>query len=113
MFFNHISVSGIIRSGNRNVSGILAVYTHIYMFGLHRDMEAYVFGLEHLLKRVAEFDWIYPSHMQLKVPASVIPELIQGAKDVLSGMISGTVREMHGKEIISYDIEIDRFLCDL
>ena len=85
----------------------------IYMFGLHRDMEAYVFGLEHLLKRVAEFDWIYPSHMQLKVPASVIPELIQGAKDVLSGMISGTVREMHGKEIISYDIEIDRFLCDL
>ena len=28
----------------------------IYMFGLHRDMEAYVFGLEHLLERAGEFD---------------------------------------------------------
>ena len=85
----------------------------IYMFGLHRDMEAYVFGMEHLMERSGEFDWIYPSHMQLKVPCSVIPELIQGAKDVLSGMISGTVREVHGRKVLCYDIEIDRFLCDL
>jgi glyoxylase-like metal-dependent hydrolase (beta-lactamase superfamily II) len=40
----------------------------IYMFGLHRDMEAYVFGLEHLLKRVAQFDWIYPSHQSICHP---------------------------------------------
>lgn len=71
-----------------------------FMFGLHRDMEAYVFGLEHLKTRSGEFDWIYPSHMQLKVPCSVIPELIQGAKDVLSGIISGTVREVHGRKIL-------------
>ena len=85
----------------------------IYMYGPHRDMEAYVFGLEHLLERSSEFDWIYPSHSQLKVPASVIPELIQGAKDVLSGLVSGTIREVHEKQVISFDIEIDRFLCDL
>lgn len=51
--------------------------------------------------------------MQMKVPCFVIPELVQGGKDVLSGIISGTVRNVHGKKIISYDIEIDRFLCDL
>lgn len=85
----------------------------IYMFGPHRDMEAYVFGLERLVKRMEEFDWIYPSHMQLKVPCHVIPELIQGAKDVLSGLISGNICEIHGRQVISYDIEIDRFLCDL
>lgn len=84
----------------------------IYMFGPHRDMDAYIFGLEHLMERSAEFDRIYPSHFQSKVPASVIPELIKGAKDVLSGTIRGTVREMHGKQIISFDIGIDRFLCD-
>ena len=43
----------------------------------------------------------------------MIPELIQGAKDVLSGLISGTLRQVHGKQVISFDIEIDRFLCDL
>ena len=83
------------------------------MFGPHRDMEAYVFGLERLVERMEEFDWIYPSHMQLKVPCHVIPELIQGAKDVLSGLISGNICEVHGRQVISYDIEIDRFLCDL
>ena len=85
----------------------------IYLFGPHRDMEAYVFGLERLMERSSEFDWIYPSHAQLKVPVAVIPELIQGAKDVLSGLISGTLRQVHGKQVISFDIEIDRFLCDL
>ena len=65
------------------------------------------------MERSSEFDWIYPSHAQLKVPVSVIPELIQGAKDVLSGLISGTLRQVHGKQVISFDIEIDRFLCDL
>lgn len=44
------------------------------------------------------------------MPVAVIPELIQGAKDVLSGLISGTLRQVHGKQVISFDIEIDRFI---
>ena len=43
----------------------------------------------------------------------MIPELIQGAKDILSGMLFGEVKEVHGKQVISYDIEIDQFLFDL
>ena len=30
-----------------------------------------------------------------------------------SGLISGNICEIHGRQVISYDIEIDRFLCDL
>ena len=84
----------------------------IYMFGLHRDMEAYVHGLEHIMEREGEFDCVLSSHMQLRVPKEVIPELIAGAKDILSGKVKGEDREIHAQKIVSYDIGIDRFLCD-
>ena len=85
----------------------------IYMFGLHRDMEAYIAGLERLWQREKEFDFIYPSHAELKVSKSVIPKLISGAKDILTGKCSGTEKEVHGMKILSVDIGVDRFLCDL
>jgi glyoxylase-like metal-dependent hydrolase (beta-lactamase superfamily II) len=85
----------------------------IYMFGLHRDMEAYIAGLERLWQREKEFDFIYPSHAELKVSKSVIPKLISGAKDILAGTCTGTEKEVHGMKILSVDIGVDRFLCDL
>lgn len=82
----------------------------IFMFGIHRDLEAYVLGLEHLLQRADEFDRIYPSHAKMPVSKDIIPALIQGAKDIQNGLVEGTVREVHGKEVRSMDIGITRFL---
>ena len=86
---------------------------NIYMFGLHRDMAAYIAGLNHLLLRADEFDAIYPSHAQLKVGKECIPLLIQGAQDILAGKIVGEEIEVHGTKIRSCDVGISRFLCDL
>ena len=51
----------------------------IFMFGPHRDMDAYIAGLERLMLR-DDFDWIYPSHAKEKVSRDVIVPLIDGAK---------------------------------
>ena len=85
----------------------------IFMFGPHRDMEAYVAGLRHLLKFREEFDVIYPSHAQLAVGKDCIGELIAGAQDILAGKIRGEVRKVHGKRVYSCDAGVSRFLLEV
>ena len=85
---------------------------NIYMFGDHRNMDAYIAGLERLLER-GDFDLIYPSHAKEKVSRDVIPELIDGAKDILAGKIPGKEIEVHGKKVTSCDVGVSRFLCEL
>ena len=85
---------------------------NIYMFGDHRNMDAYIAGLERLLER-GDFDFIYPSHAKEKVSRDVIPELIDGAKDILEGKIPGKEIEVHGKKVTSCDVGVSRFLCEL
>lgn len=85
----------------------------IFMFGMHRDMESYVLGLKHLWERSEEFDSIYPSHAKLPVAKDVIPKLIDGAEKILRGELAGEPKEFHGKTILSYDIGVDRLLCDM
>ncbi|MBR0130610.1 MAG: MBL fold metallo-hydrolase [Firmicutes bacterium] len=83
----------------------------IFMFGMHRDMEAYIAGLRHLMEREAEFDVIYPSHAKLCVEKSVIPKLIDGAVSVLAGQVEGKDEDMFGNTITTYDVGVDVFLC--
>ena len=84
---------------------------NIYMFGQHRDMDAYIAGLERL-SECGGFDWIYPSHAKEKVSCDVIPQLIEGAKRILAGQIPGEEIEVHGKKVASCDVGISRFLCE-
>ena len=85
---------------------------NIYMFGDHRNMVAYIAGLERLMKR-SDFDFIYPSHAKEKVSRDVIPQLVAGAKDILAGKIPGKETEAHGIKVASCDVGVSRFLCPL
>ena len=82
----------------------------IYMFGAHRDMEAYVASLERLDRR-DDFDFIYPSHAKEKVSRTVIPQLIEGAKKIMNGEIKGKEENRHGNKVLSFDAGVSRFLC--
>ena len=84
----------------------------IYMFGPYRDMEAYIIGLEHLMEKEELFDRIYPSHAELPVGKEVIPELIEAAKDILAGKVSGISKEVHGFSVTAYEAGGNWFLCD-
>ena len=83
----------------------------IFMFGQHRDLEAYIEGLKRLDRR-CDFDCIYPSHAKEKVDRSVIPRLIEGAEAILEGKIKGVEREMFGKKIAVYDVGVSKMLCE-
>ena len=85
---------------------------HIFMFGEQRDMEAYIAGLERLMKR-EDFNYIYPSHAKEKVSRDVIPQLIDGAKNILAGKVPGEEIEVHGNQAASCDVGVSRFLCAL
>ncbi|MBO7711677.1 MAG: MBL fold metallo-hydrolase [Lachnospiraceae bacterium] len=85
----------------------------IFMFGLHRDMEAYIAGLQRLWTRESEFDYIYPSHAKIKVEKSIIPKLISGAQGILAGKFSGVEKEVHGNRILSVNVGVSCFLCGL
>ncbi len=84
----------------------------IFMFGSHRDFEAYISSLRRLMKRESEFDVIYPSHAKMPVGKDVIPELIKGAEKIMAGMIPGEPRQIRGMDVVVRDIGIARFLCD-
>ena len=83
------------------------------MFGLHRDMEAYIASLERLWRRENEFDYVYPSHAKMKVNKGIIRKLIGGAEGILAGKYTGVEKEVYGKMIRSIDVGASCFLCDI
>ena len=89
----------------------IQMHGQIYMFGIHRDLHSYVYGLQRLLERT-DFDSIYPSHAEISVDKNVISGLIAGAESILAGTAAGKTVTMHGKEIMAYDIGDNTLLCD-
>ena len=84
----------------------------IFMFGVQREIHAYLLSLEKLKKQKNRFDTIYPSHGTFPVGTELIDALQEGARRVLAGEIQGTDREFFGTKIKRYDVGVAGFLCD-
>ena len=84
----------------------------IFMFGSHRNMKAYIRSLERLQGRISEFDEIWPSHADLPISTGTIRKLREGAEAILAGKVQGAPEEMHGTNIIAYDLGFCTMLCD-
>ncbi|MBQ9063653.1 MAG: MBL fold metallo-hydrolase [Eubacterium sp.] len=83
----------------------------IYMFGVHRDLEAYILGLQHLQEYGEKFDMIYPSHADMPVSKKMIVKLIEGARAILSGAsVPYEEVDRHGMQVRAYDLGFDRIL---
>ena len=85
----------------------------IFLFGLlgaERDLLAYLHSLERLKKLSGRFDWVYPSHADLRVPSSIISKLINGVKEIINGNCSWTADEFGGIPIRSCNIEVATIL---
>ena len=89
----------------------IGVNTALYMFGPERDLDAYIASLTRLLER-DDFDFVYPTHGEIKVSRDAIPELIEGAKKILAGELDAEESELYGYKIRDIDAGIARFLCD-
>ena len=84
----------------------------IFMFGIQREMHAYILSLEKLEKYKDRFDEIYPSHGTFPIGPEIIRALHEGAIRVLKGEAEGSDTEFHGTTIRRYDVGVARFLCD-
>ena len=84
----------------------------IFMFGVHREMHAYILSLEKLEKHRDRFDKIYPSHGTCPIEPKLIDALRDGAKRILAGGIKPADAEVFGQKIKMYDVGAAKFLCD-
>ncbi len=82
----------------------------IFMFGVQREMHAYIHSLAKLEGYREAFDWIYPSHGSFPVSPELIPVLREAAGKVLAGEVQGTKTEMFGRKIMRYDVGAASFL---
>lgn len=85
---------------------------NIFMFGVQREMHAYLLSLEKLEKYKDRFDTIYPSHGSLPVSPELIGALHEGAQRIMDGEAEGSEEEFYGVKIKRYDVGAAVFLCD-
>lgn len=84
----------------------------IFMFGVQREMHAYVQSLKKLEAFQDRFDRIYPSHGTIPVKPDLISQLYQSTLDILAGNVDATDAEFHGMALKQYNVGCASFLCD-
>lgn len=104
------SISVLDRKARVLIGGDPVQDGQIFMFGVQREMHAYVHSLARLEGYRDAFDWVYPSHGSFPVSPDLIPALREAAEKVLRGEVQGTESEMHGRKIMRYDVGVAAFL---
>lgn len=82
----------------------------IFMFGLGRNLHAYVDSMERLQRMRDRFDVVYTSHGPATVSPDIIPELIHGAQAVLRGEVEGKDPPREGMDAKYYAVGSAKFL---
>lgn len=104
------SIAVLDRNARILIGGDLVQDGQIFMFGVQREMHAYIHSLAKLEGYSGAFDWVYPSHGSFPVSPDLIPALREAAERVLRGEVPGTESEMHGRKIMRYDVGVAAFL---
>ncbi len=65
----------------------------IYMFGPGRNFNAFRESMIKMQGLLKDLDWIYSSHHQLKVPSSIVNQLLKGSEKMIAGILEGKPEE--------------------
>ncbi len=85
---------------------------NIFMFGVQREMHAYLHSIKKAQDFDDEYDAIYPSHGTFPVYADILQKLYDGASRILAGEVEGQEIDMFGNKVMRYDIGAAGFLCE-
>ena len=85
----------------------------IFMFGVQREMHAYLHSLKKLASYRDRFDTIYPSHGTFPVYPELIDELYDAAVDMINGKYEPSTVDIHGMKVKCYDVGAAKFLREL
>jgi len=70
----------------------------VFMFGDHRSFDAYIASIRKLKAMEEQIDWFYSCHHDLKVPVSILNDLLEGAEKMRKGELEGAyVERFEGK----------------
>lgn len=85
---------------------------HIYMFGAHRQPEAFAASLDRLIAMEEQFDCIRPAHGTEELPAGFVRTVAKAWQQVLAGNVTGKPEELHGRAVVTYDADGCGFYCN-
>jgi glyoxylase-like metal-dependent hydrolase (beta-lactamase superfamily II) len=105
------SIGLLEREKRRLYSGDPIQNGDIFMFGIHREMNAYMVSLRRLRERSGEFSEIFPAHGTMPVSPNLIDSLLEGAERIRRDELVWTERTMFdGVKVRAYDIGAATFL---
>ncbi len=98
---------GVLISGDTVQDG------SIYMFGIMREMHAYLESLRKLERMMDSFRTVWPSHGSFPLSPDAIPQLRESAEKYLKGEFEGEETEIWGERIMKMDAAVASFLTPL
>lgn len=84
----------------------------IFMFGIQREIHAFLLSLKKLETYADRFDQIYPSHGSLPVDKNTIGKIYEGCSKIVAREIEGEDFEMFGNKIKKYNIGVANILFE-
>lgn len=84
----------------------------IFMFGVQREIHAYVKSLQKLEDYKELYDEVYPSHGSIPLAADFSDKLIATAEEIIAGKCSGEAMEFYGTPIRKISENGCAFLVD-
>lgn len=84
----------------------------IFMFGVQREIHAYLKSLRKLDAYRDKFDEIYPSHGSIPVKPELIDQLYDVVPKMLNGEFPYEMAEFHGTQVRKYNVGVASFLLN-
>lgn len=85
---------------------------HIFMFGNKREPDRYEESLEKLIGLKDEYDVIYASHDEFRLPGDYAPKVKESWQKVRNGEASFETADLFGNKVKSYDLEYCGFYLE-
>jgi len=85
---------------------------HIFMFGAHRQPEAFAASLEKLIARQMDFDVLRAAHGTPELSIDFVWKVRDGWQQVLDGALQPHAEELHGRTVQTYEAADCGFYCN-
>lgn len=85
---------------------------HIFMFGAHRQPEAFAGSLEKLIDAIDRYDCIRPAHGTPELPAEFVRKVRGAWQQVRNGEIEGHAEQLHGRMVQTFEAADCGFYCN-
>ena len=95
------------------ISGDSVQNDNIFMFGPRRNIHDFINSMEMLKGMKDSFAEVWPSHGSIPVEPDLIDKLIEGARQIVDGKVSGTQAVHRDTPVMLYTFPYAGFFCDL